>query len=168
MFLAGRVIGLVPLLDHFEGILPVLNFRSLALVESLEDRVEGRHPDLDLSPECAIDGGKHLLVGRLHGRQEGGDAGILEFEPLEQLAVDEPVDGVCNAPLDAWQRKSENIMVIAATRAIDVVLKAVPISPTTVGSFSVISSNEMPLRAVPKWITVPRNPSTGSRRSRSG
>ncbi len=60
-----------------------------------------------------------------------------------------------------WQTKSENIMVMAAMSATDVVLKAVPISPTTVGSFSDISLNEMPESAVPKWMTVPRKPSTG-------
>ena len=52
-------------------------------------------------------------------------------------------------------------MVVAAIRATVVVLNAVPISATTVGSLSPISSASCPPSAVPKWTTVPKKPSIG-------
>ena len=59
------------------------------------------------------------------------------------------------------QRNKQNIIVVAAINATVVVLKAVPISATTVGSLSPISPAVWPPNAVPKWTTVPRNPNIG-------
>ena len=60
------------------------------------------------------------------------------------------------------QRNRLSIIVMAAAKATVVVLNAVPISPITLARLSPISSTDNPPNAEPKWITVPKIPSTGA------